>query len=105
MKINQVLKALSHPIRRDIIERLRKGPLTAGDLAANYGVSKPTMSSHFAALKDADLVKSKRDGVTIHYHLNITVAEEALSAMMSLLSAGEKKTVAKRLRKGRKATS
>lgn len=91
MKINQILKALSHPIRREIIANLRDGPQSAGELASNFGVSKPTMSTHFAALKEADLITAERDGVTIYYHLNATVAEEALSAVMGILGAGEKK--------------
>ncbi len=91
MKVNAVLKALSHPIRRDIVSRLRDGALTAGDLADAYAVSKPTMSTHFAALKEADLITAERDGNSIYYHLNVTVAEEALSALMSVLGAGEAK--------------
>ncbi|GLQ20588.1 metalloregulator ArsR/SmtB family transcription factor [Algimonas porphyrae] len=89
MKINLVLKALNHPIRRDIIARLREGPLSAGDLAAFYDVSKPTMSTHYATLKDADLIRGEKDGVTIFYHLNATVAEDALSSLMALLGTGE----------------
>lgn len=88
MKINLVLKALNHPIRRDIIARLREGPMNAGELAAFYDVSKPTMSTHYAALKDADLIGGEKDGVTIFYHLNATVAEDALSSLMALLGAG-----------------
>lgn len=88
MKINQILKALSHPIRRDIIARLREGPLSAGDLAADFEVSKPTMSTHFAALKDADLIIAQRDGVSIYYQLNATVAEEAMNAVMDMLDVG-----------------
>lgn len=88
MQINMILKALSHPIRRDIIARLRDGAMTAGDLAAAYDVSKPTMSTHFTSLKEADLIHAERDGVTIYYHLNATVAEEAISALMSLLGTG-----------------
>jgi len=89
MKFNLVLKALSHPIRREIIETLKEGPMTAGALAELFDVSKPTMSTHFAALKEADLVTAERDGVTIHYHLNATVAEEAMTAVMDLLRVGE----------------
>ncbi len=89
MKINTVLKALSHPIRRDIITRLRNGPMSAGDLADAYEVSKPTMSTHFANLKEADLIIGERDGVTIIYRLNATVAEDALAALMGLLGTGE----------------
>ena len=85
MKLATVLKALNHPIRRDIITRLQDGPLTAGDLADSYDVSKPTMSTHFAALKEADLIEGRKDGVTITYHLNTTVAEEAMAALMGLL--------------------
>lgn len=89
MKINQILKALSHPIRRDIIARLREGPMNAGDLAAHYDVSKPTMSTHFAALKEAALIEARRDGVSIYYQLNVTVAEEAMTALMDMLDVGK----------------
>ena len=88
MKIAELLKALNHPIRRDIIRRLKDGPMNAGDLAEAYQVSKPTVSTHFAALKDADLIRGERDGVAITYHLNATVAEEAISALMNLLGDG-----------------
>ncbi len=88
MKLAIILKALNHPIRRDIITCLKDGPMTAGDLADMYAVSKPTMSTHFAALKDADLIRGDKDGVTITYHLNATVAEEAMSALMDLLGTG-----------------
>jgi DNA-binding transcriptional ArsR family regulator len=88
MKIATVLKALNHPIRRDIIARLQDSPVTAGDLADAYDVSKPTMSTHFATLKEADLIEGIKEGVTITYHLNATVAEEAMSALMNLLGTG-----------------
>ena len=99
MKMNQVLKALAHPIRRDIIVRLRSGPLNAGALAEAYSVSKPTMSTHFAALKEADLIRSERDGVTIYYHLNTTVTEEALCAVMELLGSSDVAPVARPAKK------
>ena len=98
MKLNKVLKALNHPIRRDILTRLKGGPITAGDLADAYDVSKPTISTHFASMKEADLIRGERDGVTITYHLNATVAEEAIASLMALLGtadpaqAKEKKT-------------
>lgn len=88
MKLATVLKALNHPIRRDIVTRLKDGPLNAGDLADAYKVSKPTMSTHFAALKDAGLITGKKDGTAITYHLNATVAEEAMAALMDLLGTG-----------------
>ncbi len=103
MKLAEVLKALNHPIRRDIVARLKDGPATAGDLAEAYQVSKPTMSTHFSALKGADLIRGERDGVTITYHLNATVAEEAMSALMDLLghndAAASKSSAASNSRK------
>lgn len=93
MKLATILKALNHPIRRDIVSRLKDGPINAGDLADAYAVSKPTMSTHFAALKEADLILGKKEGVTITYHLNATVAEEAMSSLMDLLGTGSDSTV------------
>ena len=90
MKIANVLRALNHPIRRDIITRLKDGPNTAGTLAEAYDVSKPTMSTHFAALKEADLITGRKNGVTITYHLNATVAEEAVASLMDLLGNNDK---------------
>lgn len=81
---SNVYKAIAHPVRRDILKRLRVGPQSAGDLAADYDMSKPSLSAHFTVLKDADLVFTKRQGNHIHYHLNVSVAEDILSAIMDL---------------------
>lgn len=87
MAIGIVIKALNHPIRRDIIEQLKNGPISAGDLAKSYSVSKPTMSTHFAALKDADLIEMERQGNNIYYRLNVTVMEETIAFLVGLLSS------------------
>ncbi len=84
-------KAIAHPIRRDILKRLRSGPKTAGELAKEYDISKPSLSSHFSILKDSDLVFTRRDGNHIYYNLNLTVANEVLSALMDLFGI-EKET-------------
>lgn len=84
-------KAIAHPIRRDILKRLRSGPKTAGDLAKHYDISKPSLSSHFSILKEADLVFTRRDGNHIYYNLNLTVANEVLAALMELFGI-EKET-------------
>ena len=84
-------KAIAHPIRRDILKRLRSGPKTAGDLAQHFDISKPSLSSHFSILKDANLVFTRRDGNHIHYNLNVTVANEVLAALMDLFGI-EKET-------------
>lgn len=82
--MNAVFHALAHPIRRQVLARLREGPLSAGALADGFDVSKPTMSGHFNVLKDAGLILAEREGVTIRYRLNVTVADEAVAALMDL---------------------
>ncbi len=76
--MSNVFKALSDPTRRKVLELLRKGPKTAGELAAEFNVSKPTMSAHFAVLKEADLVDATREGKAIIYRLKLSVLEDAL---------------------------
>lgn len=56
--------------------------MTAGELAAQFELSWPTMSGHFAVLREADLIDADRNGSTITYHLNVSVLEEALAALM-----------------------
>ncbi len=76
--MSKVFKALSDPTRRRVLQLLRRGPLSAGDLAAHFDVSKPTMSVHFNVLKDADLIHAERHGKSIEYSLKMSVLEEAL---------------------------
>lgn len=76
--MTSVFKALSDPTRREVLKLLRQGPMTAGDLASNFDVSKPTMSVHFRVLKDAGLVRTERNGRSIEYSLRMSVLEEAL---------------------------
>src|SRR5580765_3582553 len=87
---NQVFKALADPTRREIIRLLGKGEMSAGVLAEHFDMTKPTVSHHFAVLKDADLIVSRRDGQQILYSLNATVAEEVLAWLWDLLG-GETK--------------
>lgn len=89
MKLNIFIHAISHPIRRDVLKRLRNGPHTAGDLAIVYDVSKPTMSEHFKTLKESGLIRGERDGNHILYHLNVTVAEEAVSLVVDMFGVQE----------------
>lgn len=88
---SSVFKALAHPVRRDILKRLRAGAQTAGDLAGHYDMSKPSLSSHFSVLKNADLIYARRDGNHIYYNLNVTVADEIMSLIMDLFKP-EKET-------------
>ena len=73
-----VFKALSDPTRRRVLELLREGPRGAGELAAEFPVSKPTMSAHFAVLREAGLVSSHKEGKAVVYTLELSVLEEAL---------------------------
>ena len=86
--MNALFKALSHPIRRQIVAMLRDGPLSSGDIAGAFDIAWPTITGHLAALKDAGLVETERDGTTIHYRLIIGAAEEALAFLMEMMGAG-----------------
>ena len=73
-----VFKALSDPTRRRVLELLRPGPLSAGELADHFDVSKPTMSAHFAVLREAGLIASEKQGKSVVYELQLSVLEDAL---------------------------
>lgn len=76
--MNNVFKALSDPTRRRVLELLREKPMNAGDLAAQFDFSKPTMSAHFAVLKDANLVEAEKLGKQVIYRLKLSVLEDGL---------------------------
>lgn len=76
--MSKVFKALADPTRRTVLQLLRRGPMTAGELASHFDVSKPTMSAHFAVLVGADLIQADKQGRTITYRLRMSVLEEAL---------------------------
>ena len=89
--MNAVFKALSDPTRREILRLLSRGEKTAGDLAQRFDMSKPSMSHHFAVLKEADLISSRRNGQQIWYSLNTTVAQDAISWVIDLVERSAKK--------------
>lgn len=76
--MNRVFKALSDPTRRRVLQLLRAGPMSAGELADRFDVSKPTMSAHFAVLLEADLVHAEKQGRAVIYGLKLSVLEDAL---------------------------
>ena len=83
--MNAVFKALSDPTRRQVLQLLRQGPKTAGELSDHFPVSKPTMSAHFAVLREAGLVLSDKHGKAVIYRLSMSVLEEALMEFSQLL--------------------
>jgi ArsR family transcriptional regulator, arsenate/arsenite/antimonite-responsive transcriptional repressor len=83
--MNKAFKALADSTRREILGLLRHGERTAGDLAEQFDMTKPSMSHHFAVLKDADLITSRREGQQIWYGLNTTVVQDVLAWGMDLM--------------------
>lgn len=90
--MNNVFEALSHPTRRAILEMLKGGSRTAGELAGAFDVSKPTMSGHFSKLKEAGLIHADQRGTTILYSINMSVLEEALLSFMGRMGVVGKET-------------
>lgn len=82
--VNNLFKALSDPTRRRILEMLREGDLSAGDIADEFQISKPSISHHLNQLKQAGLVLAEREGQNIMYSLNTTVFQEVLSWIYNL---------------------
>lgn len=76
--MSTVFKALADPTRRRVLQLLRERPMTAGELADQFDVSKATMSAHFAVLKEANLVDATKRATTITYRLRLSVLEDAL---------------------------
>ena len=85
MASNQVFKALADPTRRQILRLLGRGEMTAGELAERFDMTKPSMSHHFAVLKEADLIRSRREGQQIWYSVNTTVVEDVLAWAIDLV--------------------
>ena len=78
MGIQNTIKALSDPIRREILALLRAGRLPAGEIAARFSVSGAAVSKHLAVLREADLIRDTREGKFIFYELNVSVLEETM---------------------------
>lgn len=99
MSSNKAFKALADPTRRQILGLLRQGEMTAGDLAEQFDMTKPSMSHHFAVLKDADLLTSRREGQQIWYGLNTTVVQDLMAWAMDLI--GDDRNGANKKRRGK----
>ncbi len=86
--MNGVFKALSDLTRRRVLQLLRGGPMSAGQLADQFDVSKPTMSAHFAVLQEAGLIEAEKRGRTILYRLKLSVLEDALLSFAHTVGLG-----------------
>jgi len=89
MVSDKVFKALSDANRRKIIDLLKKKEMTAGEIAEQFDVSKPTISEHLKTLRNADLIQSEKNGQFITYFLNTSVLEDFLSHMINILGKKE----------------
>lgn len=89
MGIQNTMKALADPIRRSILEMLKSGRMTAGDIAKAFPVSAAAVSKHLSVLKEADLIRDTHEGKFIYYELNASVLEEVMLWFASL--KGEEK--------------
>lgn len=84
MGIQNTLKALSDPIRRQILEMLKAGRMAAGEIAEKFPVSGAAISKHLTVLKEADLIRDAREGKFIYYELNASVLEEVMMWLSGL---------------------
>jgi ArsR family transcriptional regulator, arsenate/arsenite/antimonite-responsive transcriptional repressor len=87
--MNEVFQALSDPTRREILRLLRNGDMTAGEIADQFSLAKSTLSGHFNVLKHAGLIVAEKNGAKIVYSLNVSVVEQAMTAMLDLLDVGK----------------
>ena len=91
MASNQLFKALADPTRREILRLLSHNEMTAGELAERFDMTKPSMSHHFTVLKDAELIRSRREGQQIWYSVDTTVVQDLLAWAMDLLQRSGRK--------------
>ena len=78
MGLQKTMKALSDPVRREILNLLKNGRLSAGEISEHFPVTDAAVSRHLSVLKDADLIRDQRDGKFIIYTLNTSVLEDVL---------------------------
>lgn len=87
MRSQEIFKALSDPTRREILRMLRVRPMSAGDLAESFEMTKGSLSHHYNILKSADLVRCERRGQFQVYSLNTSVVEEVMAMLADLFDA------------------
>lgn len=88
MSFQKTAKAIADPTRREILNLLKNGPMSAGDIGEHFETTGATLSHHLSILKEAELIIDERDGKYIYYELNMTVLDEILNWMTSF--RGEK---------------
>lgn len=84
MSLNTMFKALSDPVRRQILLMLRQKDMTAGEIAEKFDISKPSISHHLNILKQAGMVTDDKKGQYIYYSINTSVFEDVMSFVLEL---------------------
>lgn len=93
MAIDEVLRALSDPTRREVVRLLAShGPMTAGELGERFHLAKSTMSGHFNVLRQAGLIVAERQGTSIVYSASLSVVEEAMATVTNAFGIGRDTT-------------
>ena len=86
--MDETIRALSDPTRREILRMLREKDLAAGEIAARFEMTAPTVSHHLSVLKEAGLVQTERNGRSVVYSIDTTVVQEFLAEMMRFFGKG-----------------
>ena len=89
MGLQKTLKALSDPVRREILNLLKQGRMAAGEISAHFDITDAAISRHLSVLKEADLIRDTREGKFIYYDLNVSVLEEILLWVKALKGESE----------------
>lgn len=87
--MQKTMKALADPIRREILNMLKKGRMSAGEIVDRFPVTGPSVSRHLSVLKEADLIRDCREGKYIYYELNASVLEEIMLWLVDLKGDSE----------------
>ncbi len=88
MGLQHTMRALSDPVRRDILDLLKSGRLSAGEIVAHFDITGAAISRHLSILREADLIRDEREGKFIYYRLNASVLEEILLWISELKGEG-----------------
>ena len=89
MSLQHTLRALADPIRREILNLLKQGRLSAGEIAEHFPVTGASISRHLSVLKEADLIRDAREGKFIYYDINVSVLEEIMLWISTLKGAND----------------
>ena len=89
MSMQTTLRALSDPVRREILNMLKAGRMSAGDIVEHFDITGAAISRHLSVLKEADLIRDKREGKFIFYEINTSVLEDILLFIKNLKGEGK----------------